>query len=53
MLNWPNQSCFLLVSDEILKHLVLIPALDSCKSQLLFTRRVNVDCLLLGSAVIC
>ena len=36
----------LLVTDEILKYfLVLIPALDSCKSQLLFPRRVNVDFL--------
>jgi len=42
MLNWPNQSCFFLVSYKFL-FLFLIPTLDSCKSQLVFTR--NVDCL--------
>jgi hypothetical protein len=41
---------FLLVYDEILKYnyyyfLILIPALDPCKSQLLFTHRVNIGAL--------
>ena len=47
VLKWPSQSCFfLLVFDEIPKYfLILIPALVSCKGQLLTTRSVNLDFL--------